>query len=610
MKSIFILGLIVVLDSVVFAANPELMVASSGNAIQISVRFPKPRFLRAPGKTIVRIDGLLNTVEGGLPSIPVKTVKIALPPGDLLSGFQWLEGNPVRFAEKIAPASGVAPISWMKNQRRLPEVPAPHFSGDEYPSSRVQLDLQRYHGVAIALVSIYPIVVTRSGEADFIDNIKVRLNLSPRSPQDNIRIPSLQKRERIQVSAFVDNPSTLDLYPVTNARAEYDYLILSTEKMIAYQGANGLGDLQKGLLDRGLRSKVVDVATVAASALGADLAEKIRGFIRSEYTTHGISYVLLAGRSVPSDSETFLPSRPLWSKIRAYLGYWFDLEEIIPADIYYACLDGSFNSNGDTKWGEPADGENGSDVDFLAEVMVGRAVLNSVEQLQNFVRKTLWSYNHPFSRQVLLLGEALFSELHLYGDDYMNQLLGQCTDHGYETTGYPSDWKAVTLYDRVKPWGGQAVFSEVLGNTFSMINHLGHSNENYNMRMGSSDIAQFKNENPFIYYTQGCLAGKFTVGSFVDKMVSASYAAVVAVGNSSFGLAPEDPTPSTTTTPGASQMLHRKFVDAILGKEVKQLGRAHQMSKEAFIDLKSAQEVRWVNWSTTYFGDPSLEMGL
>lgn len=607
MKSIFILCLIVVFDSVVFAANSELIVASSDDAIQISVRFPKPRFLRTLGKTVVRIDGLLNTVEGGLPSIPVKTVKIALPPGDLLSGFHALEGNPIHFAEKIAPATGVAPISWMKNLPRLQAVRAPHFSGEQYPSSRVRLDLQHYHGVAIALVSIYPIVVTGSGEADFIDSMELRLHLSHR---ENIRLLPLRQHQRARVSAFVDNPDTLDLYPVKNTRAEYDYLILSTEKMMAHQGANSFGDLQKGLLDRGLKSKVVDIASIAASVFGADLAEKIRNFIRSEYITHGISYVLLAGRSVPSDSETFLPSRLLWSKIRAYLGHWFDLEENIPADIYYACLDGSFNSNDNGKWGEPSDGENGSDVDFLAEVMVGRVSLNSIDQLQNFVRKTLWSYTHPFSKQVLLLGEELFPELSLYGDDYMNQLIGQCTDHGYETKGYPSDWKTFMLYDKIKLWDSKAVFSEVLGNTLGMVNHLGHSNENYNMKMNSSSIAQFKNENPFIYYTQGCLAGKFTVGSFVDKMVSANYAAVAAVGNSSYGLAPEDPAPATTTTPGTSQMLHRKFVDAIFGKGVKPLGRAHQMSKEAFIELKSAQEVRWVNWSTTYFGDPSLEMGL
>jgi hypothetical protein len=40
-----------------------------------------------------------------------------------------------------------------------------------------------------------------------------------------------------------------------------------------------------------------------------------------------------------------------------------------------------------------------------------------------------------------------------------------------------------------------------------------------------------------------------------------------------------------------------------------QFGKAHQASKEAFNPLKSAQEIRWVDWTATYFGDPSLTLG-
>lgn len=50
----------------------------------------------------------------------------------------------------------------------------------------------------------------------------------------------------------------------------------------------------------------------------------------------------------------------------------------IPADLYYACLDGTFDNNENGIYGEVADAEPGKlDIDLLAEVCVGRAPVDS-----------------------------------------------------------------------------------------------------------------------------------------------------------------------------------------------------------------------------------------
>jgi hypothetical protein len=233
--------------------------------------------------------------------------------------------------------------------------------------------------------------------------------------------------------------------------------------------------------------------------------------------------------------------------------------------------------------------------------------MKTTAEMKNFVAKTI-AYARPAQpRKALLMGEELFAEMNLYGDDYMNQLVGDCSDHGYQTHGFGAEWTFSRLYDRVQSWSGSTALTTINEGGFSVVHHLGHSSTDYNMRMGSSRIKKLTNATPFFFYTQGCFPGDFTANDcFIELLVRHQSAAVAAVANTSFGLGPEDPQPATTTTPGASQMLHRRFVDALCSGAADSMGKANQASKEAFIGLASAPEMRWVFWDAHYFGDPSL----
>src|SRR5258708_39188882 len=73
-------------------------------------------------------------------------------------------------------------------------------------------------------------------------------------------------------------------------------------------------------------------------ALGADDAEGIRRFIRDAYQRWGVQYVLLGG-----DTE-LIPTR--LARTIFYNG------EFIATDMYYSCLDGNWNADGDSTYGE------------------------------------------------------------------------------------------------------------------------------------------------------------------------------------------------------------------------------------------------------------------
>lgn len=572
---------------------------TSGTSLVVSERFESPAYsFNARHEASVKVGSLPNTIEAGLPSVPVKNYRVLIPAGFEYDGVSVNAEAPELTKTQIANAGSMVPLSWSANPpKNLVHTAAPTIGGESFPASHAEVNIQTLHGLKIALINLYPVVALKKGGAEVLRGIQLKVNLKPSTtPCTPLFAHQIQ-----EVQSFVDNSEELTNYGVPKERANYDYLVISEKTFINYNGENSFSALQNDLTSRGLNSKVVDVASILAKSDGATGPDKVRNYIRQEYQTNGVRYVLLA-----SKGKT-IPAVALWSKIKAYFGNgWVDIEEKITSDFYYSALDGTFDGNKNGIYGEPNDGEGGGDVDFLPEVTVGRVAMDSVTDLQNFVRKTVSYAHRAGSHKALLMGEDLFPELHLTGGDYMAQLVGVSEDHGFKTQGFTSNWEIETLYDGSRNWTGAKALQTVSEGDFSMVNHLGHSNVTYNMRLNSG--ANFQNAVPYFYYTQGCLAGKYTAStrSFVDRLVTDPHAAAAAVGNWTYGLAPEDPTPSTTTTPGGSQMLNRQFMDAIFTKGILEMGRAHQYSKEAFVHLKNAQEVRWITWTATYFGDPSL----
>ena len=116
-------------------------------------------------------------------------------------------------------------------------------------------------------------------------------------------------------------------------------------------------------------------------------------------------------------------------------------------DLYFAALNGSWNSDLDEWWGEPGE------ADLLAEVFVGRAPVDSEQELSNFVNKTLTyeKSNAPYLKKVLMAGQFLDVTLDICGGDYKDEVKNGSSNHGYCTVGFPQYFDVETLYDRDSP---------------------------------------------------------------------------------------------------------------------------------------------------------------
>jgi hypothetical protein len=130
-------------------------------------------------------------------------------------------------------------------------------------------------------------------------------------------------------------------------------------------------------MSQGMSSSVVTLEWIESNvAPGEDLPATIRNFIRFAHDEWGTRWVLLGGDAdvVPA---RFCMQSPYGSPIP------------FPADLYYACLDGTWNADGDGTYGEGID-----QVDYDTEVAVGRASVASLAEAALFVDKTI-RYEQP-----------------------------------------------------------------------------------------------------------------------------------------------------------------------------------------------------------------------
>jgi hypothetical protein len=355
------------------------------------------------------------------------------------------------------------------------------------------------------------------------------------------------------------------------------------------------------LVDRkvqdGLSVRTETVESITNAYAGRDVPEKIRNCIRYAYTNWGIQYVLLGG-----DTQ-IVPCRYAY----AYVDSGADTS--IPCDLYYACLDGSWNGNNNSQWGEPTDGEGGGDVDLLAEVFVGRAPVDTVAEVSTFVEKSVrYEAQGPGDAPTaLFVAEFLgsFPTGPAQGGDMFDPLLPYFP-------AYQVSW----LDDRpsTTPQWTKAEAINALNRSphFALFNGHGTSDILLGVYAPARtieviDLDSLTNQRPFLAYSVGCDVGQFDnfyllpdcIGEeLVKRHARAAFAAVF---NSRVGF--YDPQEEWKYS-GEFQL---KFFDQMLTRGRTGLGVANQLSKHdmvGHIETASPMAYRYCYYEITLFGDP------
>jgi hypothetical protein len=551
-------------------------------------------------------EGVWNPDE---PDLPAYGVTLLLPQGSTLTDVNVQPGTTINLGSgfTVAPVEQPVPVSDSTET-------AAHGIRDEliYSSENVfpptlftTVGTYSFRGYDMIVLLLYPMqYYPLTGTLSYFSDMTVTVTTTS-TGSINTLYRGLEK-DKIEVTKKIDNTAALSSYTThtTDPRASdsYELLILTTDDL-----KDRFIPLKNAHDAQGIKTEIKTLSDV--SPLRETVTpEDIRDFIRNEYITTGIDYVLIGG-----DSD-IIPPKMLWVQASGET-------DTMPSDLYYGCLDGTFNYNENDKWGEPHDGDGGHDVDLVGEVYVGRAAVGDLNETNNFVQKTIAFMNTGgySTGTALMVGEYLWGPpdypTMTFGDDYMEELINGSRNNGYTTVGIPlNDYSFDRLYDHnwsgfdpSDPWHTGWPKNEMINRINSgvhFINHLGHSGTNYNMRMDNQDVEGLTNTVlPFIY-SQGCYAGAFDDGdciaeSFTVKTTSAAFA-VIMCARYGWG--------SPGTTNGPSQRFQRYFWDAVFGENITMIGKANQDSKEENIRHINGACMRWCYYEINLFGDPTLSL--
>ncbi len=532
----------------------------------------------------------------GQPSLPAQGASILLPYGTEVDRIEIITGEREYLGSDyfIIPVAEQQPLSKMATiSTPTPPVPdrAIYDANTIFPAERFEsIGTQSFRGYRILTLNLKPVeYLPTTGELFYYPNITVVVYTVASSKQaETLRGLDIDEAE---IQTRVDNPDQISSYWSAGRGGikAYDFLIITTTSLAAsFQPLKDYHDTT-GIL--------TEIHTT--TEVGSTDPDDVRAYILDEYLNSGIQYVLIGG------DDDIIPAKNLYVTGGSYTEY------NMPADVYFGCLDGTFNYDGDSNWGEPGDGEGGGEVDLIAEVFVGRAAAGNTTEAERFVTKTLTylTTSGTYLQEVILVGEYLgFGGVADYAGSYLDELIDGSSEHGYTTTGFPSsEYNIFTLYER--DWSGNdwpvSELTSRINNGMHIVNHLGHGSEDYAMKLYNPDVmSDFSNTDLCFVYSQTCLAGHLDgTDCWAETMnIKTDHGAFAVVMNARYGWG------EFSSTDGASQRYDREFWDAVYnpaeGKP--EIGRANHDSKEDNLYRINDDCMRWCYYELNLFGDPTI----
>jgi hypothetical protein len=595
---IFVIVLIVTSFSTITLANT----INSEEEILLTYNFESPNIktVEIHGTTYERITLSKCMASGkiGEPLIPSKGANILLPPNSKVYDIQVTpsEKQDLGNGHFIEPMGKPIPISSVKKDI----IPIPNeniYSSNEFYPGKLHtlIDDYYYRGYKILVLLLHPIQYNpTTGELFYYKNLDVKIDLIKSDERNNLYRG--YKKDSHEITNKVDNPENVIKYVKESKSSmdDYELLILTSDSL-----KDGFNSLKEAHDEGGTPTIIKTLSDIGSSDL-----EDIRNYIIDAYNNWGIDYVLIGG-----DTDVF-PAPILW--VYGLDEETWPYETKMPSDLFYACLDGPYNYDGDDKWGEPTDGEGGGDVDLFADVYVGRACVGDTTEVNNFVTKTIkYLSRNPddeYLSNACFVGEYLGDHgIATWGGNYLDQLINGSSDDNYTTIGISaSEYNIDKLYDRDYPgnyWPSQEIVNRI-EDGFHFINHLGHSNYDYNMRLVNYDVDLLTNDDLCFIYSQGCNAGGFDEEDCIAEYfnVKNTYGAFAGIWNARYGFF------WSHSTDGDSQRFQREFWDAVFGENIPEIGKANHDSKEDNIPIIGRSMIRWCYYQTNLFGDPTLNI--
>ncbi|MCI5119845.1 MAG: hypothetical protein D3908_01370 [Candidatus Electrothrix sp. AUS4] len=548
-------------------------------------------------------DTKQNEAVVGAPLLPTRKAKIFIPPGetvvsvDVNMGTEVLIENSCRIQHATSPypTNYSAPIPPEEPHRGIYKV------NKKYPLTKHgKKKIQYMRGEQILELDLHPVFYNPvQNTLSYYPQLTVTVQTKPGKRPAGVLAPRNSRKDRKEILRQIDNKEDfrhLQAPKQTPPPDTREYVIITTSSM--HDAFKELSDYRESKAGGGLTTHIENIEDIEMNYTGVDRAEKVRNFIKDMYTHYNTEYVVLGGDSDGPPTEQLIPTRGAYATLSGIIATH------IPTDLYFACLDGTWNSDNDSLWGEKTDGVNGGDIDWTPEVYVGRIPADNAEEALRQIDKIILYETTAATNKTLMVGEHLWSRPITWSGDKLDWVYSAMRGMDEER-----------LYDRdhaLNNWRTSDLLAEINSNTYTWLNHLGHGSVIGNMKLTPGDLAAMNNSEPFFLYSQACFSGSidgrfsfysndyFPQDAILEEMLNSSNSGAFAIiGNSRYGWFSPGP-----YAQGASNLAHKEFVDQVLTG--KRLGEANQLSK---INLNLNSELyRWIAFETNLLGCPFTDI--
>lgn len=574
----------------------------------------------AQGGFVPVLPGTQPLAQPGLPQLPGKDL-LLLVPADLKVADAWIE--PLATHQEKSPGTLGLGLPLVTSSGEIMDQPRMQPVDGVFPGAWGEFKgTHTWRGYRLLAITVHPVRQT-GDHLDYLDSYAVRVRYE--GPAD---LDAMARRERFLADEaaenqailreLVANPERLSGYSRDQGQlvadidggfspsktpslsgSPVDYVIVTNEAM-----APEFQRLADHKTAQGINTVVVTREFIAANFRnGADIQESVRMFIRDAYQKWGTQYVLLGG-----DTDV-LPARYVSNSFYPAIG-----STDIPVDLYFACLDGNWNANGNAFFGEPAaDPEPGDEVDFAEEVYLGRATVSNAAMAAVFVDKTmayeltaagsLWPSRVIYAAEVLFPadyqeGVNIIQDGAQYVDQMVNDLVEPCTDMDYLRM-YETD----ALFPRDLPLTKNALIDSLDTGHFGIFNQIGHGFY-FNMSVGNGNFmstdadALVNGDHPFLLFSLNCASCAFDYSCLMERFLqNANGGSVISIGS------------SRAAFPNTCNNYQQEFFSHLYCTGENRVGRLVALSRLPWLANTIYNYVdRWTFENYTLLGDPSLPL--
>jgi hypothetical protein len=613
----------IALTALVLAASaPQASALTIERELRLDASWLRVRTER--GVTQVDLAGGMHEFAAGRPDLPWVSERVDLPAGMKLTAVEVLEVETRSLGEglRIAPAPvarpGVGP------EARTAED-ASHYSRAGFQPARLA-ELGHQGSLRGRQVAFLRVAAARwdaaSGRLERVDRLRLRLTLEAGAA------PAVE-RERIVREWEDELPSGVPTRALVSLDASRDAAaraggaigkpkaepfkplqlpsVLGSPVAYVIVTNDAMAPVFQQLADWKTQSGVPAVVRTTSFIrqhypFGADDAERIRMFLRDAYARWGTKWVLLGG-----DTDV-IPER------LAFNQSFYQLEHIV-ADIYFSCLDGNWNADGDSEYGEGFQDEflPGDQSDLMPEVYVGRATVSTTLEAQTFVNKTLQYAKTPvggYEDRWLLFAEVLFPQPYVPGGPIDLDGAGLAEDVLAFTDLTPGVTVKRLYQNHLDPLYRPGALAETksavlteLSLGYGLALHVGHGYRNTmsvaDASLVNADATGLTNGNKvFNLYAINCTSSAIDFPCIGEAFLkNPNGGAVTVIGSTRFDF------------PTAGRAYQQEYFRLFFEDSVSAVGELQARQKLPFVAFSFYDGVnRWTQLTMLELGDPELRM--